>query len=154
MAEAINNDTKAPSGNQVAAPDSGNLTPTKESAATAAAPALTYPEGVTQDQVDAWKKKYGDGNVKMIEVPIADSEEIARCIIYNPRLHKDVRTMYAKGIKLYRNDDPIGQGELILNNCLLAGDERIKGTDEFVRICAAMEAKEQFLFLSARTVDI
>jgi len=94
--------------------------------------------GITQAQLDGWKKKY-DGLHK-IEVEISESEKLT-CYLREPS-----RDQYGTCAMIAQKKTALAGGEYILNDCWLGGDERIK-TEDKVYISAALSAMELFDFL-------
>lgn len=91
------------------------------------------PGGITQEQLDAWKK-----NGKVLRIDVATKDGSATCYLKEADL-KVLKRMFA----VFRND-LIGAGEIAINNLWLGGDQCIKQPanveEEGVRVAAAMEA--------------
>ena len=75
----------------------------------------------TQDQLEGWKKKFGDGNV--FEVAVEDKKVI---------LHKPSRRdlSYAMAGSTQAKDS-VKFSEILLNQCWIDGDEEIKVNDDY-----------------------
>jgi len=75
----------------------------------------------TQEQLEGWKKKYGDGNV--FEVVVEDKKVI---------LHKPTRRdlSYAMAGSNQANDS-VKFAEILLNQCFIEGDPEIKDNDDY-----------------------
>jgi len=95
---------------------------------------------ITQTKLDQYKKKYG--NIHLIEVILEDgSNEVepvtAQAILKHPSM--DVVLAASDSYP----DSPIRQGIMILENCWVEGDERIRTIDE-AKAGAAIQAASLF----------
>lgn len=80
-------------------------------------------EKVTQEQIDAWKKKHGE----IFRLKVDEKE----CYLKTP----DRKTLsYASTVA---TKDPLKFNEILLNNCWLGGDEEIKTTDSLFLAAAS-----------------
>lgn len=110
--------------------------------------------GISREQLDAWKKQYGEGNIIKITVEVTKEEDgnavdKATAYIVKPSAKKgNTLSIYSRVLQLYNAGKILDCGIFILNNCKLGGDERIFGSDEMVQIAAANLAMERIDFLS------
>ena len=75
----------------------------------------------TQDQLEGWKKKFGDGNV--FEVAVEDKKVI---------LHKPSRRDLSYAMAgSNQAKDSVKFSELLLNQCWIDGDAEIKENDDY-----------------------
>lgn len=75
----------------------------------------------TQDQLEGWKKKYGDGNV--FEVVVEDRKVI---------LHKPTRRDLSFAMAgSNQAKDSVKFAEILLNQCWIDGDAEIKENDDY-----------------------
>jgi hypothetical protein len=82
---------------------------------------------VTQEQIEAWKKKHGN----VFKLKIEDKE----CYLKTP----DRKTLsFASSVA---TKDPLKFNEILLNNCWLGGDEEIK-TDDSLFLAASSKIAE------------
>lgn len=89
------------------------------------------PGGVTEAQVQAWKKEYG--KVRAYSVKKSDTEK-ATCYLRSPD-----RKVMGAALQAQKSD-PIKAKETILVNCWLGGDSEIKTNDElFISIAAQLD---------------
>lgn len=98
------------------------------------------PGGITQGQLDGWKKS--GFTVHQIDV-IVDENDTATCYITKPR-----RDHVAVAMSLYAKDKILECGEFILNNAWLGGDDRCK-TNEDIAMSAAVQASSTIKFLES-----
>lgn len=82
----------------------------------------TLPGGVTQAQISQWKQRWG--SVTQITVSLDDAGNKATGYFKKPGLD----TISAASPKM--ENDPIGAGKIVFENCWLGGDEIIKTNDE------------------------
>ena len=75
----------------------------------------------TQDQLEGWKKKFGDGNV--FEVAVEDK----KVILHNPS-RRDISYAMAGSNQA---KDSVKFSEILLNQCWIDGDEEIKENDDY-----------------------
>lgn len=94
--------------------------------------------GITQAQLDQWKKEHEEIHVITVEVSKKD-----KAVGYLRPLQ---RHEYGLALQAYNKKSPIAAAELVLNNCWLGGDERIMKEDK-VYISAATAAQELVDFL-------
>lgn len=89
------------------------------------------PGGVTQQQVDAWKKEFG--RVRAYTVKRTKNEAFT-CYLKTP----DRKCM---GAALQaQKSDPIKAKEIILTNCWLGGNDQIKTDDDlFISVAAQLD---------------
>ena len=75
----------------------------------------------TQDQLEGWKKKFGDGNV--FEVAVEDKKVI---------LHKPSRRDLSYAMAgSNQAKDSVKFSEILLNQCWIEGDEEIRQNDDY-----------------------
>jgi len=103
----------------------------------------TLPGGITQVQLDKWKKDPDIGKVFQIKVDRKDNTK-AYCYVKKPS-----RTILAAAMK-FHTSDPVKMNEILLTNCWLGGDEEIK-TDDAMFMAAASEVGE---LIEIRTAEI
>lgn len=85
---------------------------------------VKLPKGVTQEQVDAWKKKYDD--VRLLELPkddLINSDNVLQVIARNP--DRDVLSEYLK----HQDKNPRLANEILVKNCLLSGKDEVMADD-------------------------
>ncbi|MBR4710979.1 MAG: hypothetical protein IKP10_03035 [Clostridia bacterium] len=75
----------------------------------------------TQDQLEGWKKKFGDGNV--FEVAVEDK----KVILHKPS-RRDISYAMAGSNQA---KDSVKFSEILLNQCWIDGDEEIKENDDY-----------------------
>lgn len=96
----------------------------------------TTPFKATPEQIEAWKKQFGD----VYQVTV----EERTCFLKKPT-RKVISMATSVG-----QSDPIKFSELMLNNCWIAGDEDIKTNDELFlsvagKLAELVEVKESEL---------
>lgn len=99
-------------------------------------PTGKMPGGVTRDQIEKWKKQYGE--VHVIEVKQDKGDPV---VAYLKPVKE--RNIYASVFSFMQSGKMLEAGEVILANCFLGGDELIK-TDEQIAVSAAMAAYNVF----------
>lgn len=89
----------------------------------------------TPTQIANWKKEHGDNILKLVIVPAAEKTDMraAACYVRKPTLAEMILAEQTGGSSI------IQEGEILLNNCWLAGDEIIK-TDPDYTIQACYKA--------------
>ena len=91
----------------------------------------------TPEQIEAWKKQYGAGNVFEVKVRVS-ANDAAFCY-----LKKAGRNVVAPALSLIAANQLLKAGEMILDNCIIAGDARFTaGAEggEDVRMAGALQA--------------
>ncbi len=86
---------------------------------------IVLPQGVTEEQIKAWKERYGEKKVKIATLPLDDdNEETMDIIVRVP----DRKTMgeFEKWI----DRSPNKAKEILINACVLTDKEKIKGNDD------------------------
>lgn len=85
---------------------------------------------VTEKQIESWKKQHGE--VYELNIPLENDK--VTCYLRKP----DRKTIaYALSV---RDTNPLKAKEIVLENCFLAGDERIKTDDElFLSACTVLD---------------
>lgn len=85
----------------------------------------------TKEQIEGWKAKYND----VFEIKVDDKT----CYLKKP----DRKTLAFALTKA--NTAPLEFGEILINNCWLAGDEEIKTNDDlFLAVTTKLDALVQF----------
>ena len=103
------------------------------------APGIPGTDGVTQAQVDAWKKQYNKGKshkVHKLSVKVdseGGKEDIAVCYL-RPMDRDDMAFVLSR----YKANNVLEAREYMLNNCFLGGDPRIQ-SDDNVKMGACMQ---------------
>ena len=99
---------------------------------------------VTQEQIAQWKEKYGeiylievaeeplDFEAEIISIKIEDEQPTVKGYLRKPNT-KEQSFAYAK-----MQDSPVAGGEVLLRQCWLGGDERLKEHPSF-RTAAALK---------------
>lgn len=115
---------------------------------------INTPEGVSQEQMDAWQKQYGPQGIIKISIDVTKEEDgtitdKAVGYIVRPSAKKGATLgIYSRILQLYNQGKILDCGVFVLNNCKLGGDERVFGSDEMVHIAAATVVMESITFLS------
>lgn len=81
--------------------------------------------GVTQTQVDTWKQKYG--KVYKLTIPSQTNPD-EKLTAYARKPDKNVLAAAAP----HMQSDPIKAGDILRNNCYLAGDSELLKNDEYI----------------------
>lgn len=76
---------------------------------------------VADAQLEGWKKQFDVSQIPYVEVRLEGTDEIS-CFYLKPA----DRDVLARVMSLYNNGQIVEAGETLINNCWLAGDERIK----------------------------
>jgi hypothetical protein len=90
----------------------------------------TLPEGVTQEQIAEFKKKYGDDKVKLVhlyddkDTPVGD---VVACVP-----GRRILGMWEKFIE----KDPDKSKDILVKNCLLSSKEKAETDEGFFLACA------------------
>lgn len=85
---------------------------------------VTLPEGVTQEQVDAWKERYGANKVKIASLPKEDDG--------NEYLDVVVRAPGSKELSEFEkwiDKNPLKAKEILVNSCLLSHKVEVKASE-------------------------
>ncbi len=93
---------------------------------------LKLPAGVSQDQMDVWKKQYG----KLIVVSIEDEEGQENIVIFK-RPTKDILAASTRKAKT----DETEAVYFMYENCVLSADETVK-KDDIMKLSAATQLGE------------
>lgn len=91
---------------------------------------------VTQQQIDAWKKKHGD----VYEITVEDKKAY---------IHKPTRKVLGLAMTMAQQD-PLKMAETILVNCWLGGDEEVR-TDDAMFMGVQMQL-EQLIEIKAAEI--
>ena len=100
----------------------------------------------TAAQYKAWENQYGKGNVIEL-IQKTESGEMVCGYVYSPKKHTQQRILYAKAQVLTIDKKPLEVGALVLTNCWLDGDSRLKDGKSFEFESAANELSNRFDFL-------
>jgi hypothetical protein len=93
----------------------------------------------TQEQIDAWKKQYGD----VFKISVEDKE----CYVHRPSR----KTLsYASSVA---TKDPIKFNEIMLNGCWIDGDSEIK-TDDSLFLSVSAQLAELIQVKEAELVKL
>lgn len=87
-------------------------------------PAVTLPEGVTQDQVDAWKQKHGKDNLRLIKL----SRDEGRTDTVTVVARVPDRTVVAEYLR-YADSNITKANSILIENCLLTGKDQVREND-------------------------
>lgn len=98
----------------------------------------TLPGGITERQLEGWKKKHGD--VYKVEVETENNGTLC-CYLKAPS-----RDQYGVIAQVAQKKTGLAGGFYILNDCWLGGDDLIKKVDK-IYVSAAISAMELFDFL-------
>jgi hypothetical protein len=98
--------------------------------------------GITQAQLDGWKKQFGD--VHQIDV-IVSKDDTATCYI---KPADSDRNIVAAAMSKFNKGQLLETGEFMLQNCWLGGDVRCKDEAK-IAIAAAMQAAGTIEFLES-----
>ncbi|MGE0635988.1 MAG: hypothetical protein AB7P01_06085 [Bacteroidia bacterium] len=99
-------------------------------------PKTKLPGGVTQAQLDKWKKEHGE--VKEVEVPLDDTgKNTVTCFVKKPNI--DILGAAAA----VAETDPMKSGLILFDNCYLGGDPETKGNEE-VKMSVIVALKSMF----------
>jgi len=83
------------------------------------------PEGVTQEKINEWKKKYGDDKIRLLAIRKGETPEDGEftCVARVP--DKTVVNEYMKFVE----KKPDRANGVLIKNCLLSGQEEVQGDD-------------------------
>jgi hypothetical protein len=111
---------------------------------------------VSEQQILQWKKEYGEDSIERYEFPLAPNEkDVATGWFIKPEkqvAHK-LHALYSRAWSQYVQKQPVACGEIIINECWLGGDERIKDTNSYIHISAAMYFYTNMHFLEPRVFN-
>lgn len=107
------------------------------------------------EQIAAWKKEYGEGNILRIDVAVSKTD-IATGYFVLPHAKGNDKSLgiYSRAIQKLQDKDTVGAGVFLISNCFLSGDPRIQGTDSRVHVSAAAEIVSKIDFFSASSTTI
>lgn len=108
-------------------------------------PKELLPGGVTQSQIDNWKK---DFPVYKISVPISDAEDAHKVTGYFKKPNLTVLSAATSA-----GNDPLRVGNIMLESLFLAGDPEIKGNDE-VKMSVMLELNKLFKVRQAEVGEL
>lgn len=104
------------------------------------------PGGVTQAQLDKWKKEHGE--VKEVEIPLDDTgKNIVTCYVKKPNI--DILGAAAS----VAETDPMRSGLILYDNCYLGGDPETKESDE-VKMSVVVALKSMFRVRLAKIKNV
>lgn len=82
------------------------------------------PEGITQDQIDAWKKQYGEGKIKLLKLAVDDVQSdffhVVAKVPDRPTLSH---------FEKWTEQNPDKAKSILVTNCLLSGKEQVQASD-------------------------
>lgn len=111
-------------------------------------------KGIGHDDFEAWAKKYGKENVKIIEVKNGD-EVVTGVIVLPHALGDKALSIYSKCFQYYAQNKLLECGQFILNNCWLGGDGRLIDKNNVrLFVSAAITATGLIDFLEADVKDV
>jgi len=86
---------------------------------------MALPEGVTQEKINEWKKKYGDDKIRLLCIRKGETPENGEftCVARVP--DKTVVNEYMK----FADKKPDRANGVLIKNCLLTGQEDVQGDD-------------------------
>ena len=99
-----------------------------------------------QPEIEEWKKKYGEDNVKKVTVEVAENDT-AIMYFLDPKASPKRRSIYSRVLMMMRKDNTIDAGQIIMNECWLGGDNRFKDPDSMVCITGAITLTNEINFL-------
>jgi hypothetical protein len=82
------------------------------------------PQGITEEMVSQAKAKYGDKNVKIMELPLDDNGEAAKPVLVKVP-DRNIISQYRK----YADSDPKKADEIMVKNCVLSHKEEVLADD-------------------------
>lgn len=94
--------------------------------------------GVNQKQIAEWEKKYGAENIKKMLVH-GTNDTVWEMYFVLPQAHPKRRMLYSRALTFLSNNQRLEAGELILNECLLDGDEVFNDNNHLAYISAAID---------------
>lgn len=94
-------------------------------------PEIKLPEGITDAQMQIWKKQHG----KLLVVNVSDESDEYSVVFKHP--NKDILS----AVSLKAKKDEIEASLFLYTNCVLAEDEDVK-TDDILKLMAANELGE------------
>jgi len=104
------------------------------------------PEGVTQDQVNTWKEKYG--KVKVITVKRENGKEV-QFVIGQPT--REILDSWAH----YHNNDQIAKARGVLKgSCILHGDQSLFDKDVNLESTVLKKVQEMLVTLEAEEKEL
>lgn len=99
---------------------------------------------ITEDQIEAWKKKYGKVHVLKVIVKKDDNNKVVdEAVGY---LKQPARNHKATAMSMYAQHQILECGEFLRDNCWLGGDERLK-SDKNIADTAAIQANGIIQFM-------
>ena len=88
------------------------------------------PEGITPEQVAAWKEKHGENKVKTIKL-FTDEKETEQITAIGVVPGRRTLSMYEK----FSDSDPGKAKDILISNCMLTHLEQIKASDYMFFSC-------------------
>jgi len=90
---------------------------------------MNLPEGVSYEQVAAWKQQYGEDKIKIATLCVDVPEKRKDVIVRVP--DRNTYNMYDK----WSNADPSKSRDILINSCLLSHTEIVKADDALYFSC-------------------
>lgn len=84
----------------------------------------SLPDGITQETIDAWKKRYGQQKIKLGELPIDEDRTQFLAVVGRVPDRKTVGEF-----EKWMDKDPNKSKEILINACILSGKEKVKDND-------------------------
>lgn len=84
------------------------------------------PDGVSQEMIDAWKTKYGEGKVELMKLKLDDPRNETLDVIAR---HPD-RIVVGEYMR-FTKDNPDKANTILVNNLILAGKEKVLADVDF-----------------------
>ncbi|MBS2100709.1 hypothetical protein [Carboxylicivirga linearis] len=82
------------------------------------------PDGVTADMITAWKNRYGEGKIKLGEIPMDEERTQFLAVIGRVPCRKSMGEF-----EKWMDKDPNKSKEILINSCLLTEKEKVKADD-------------------------
>lgn len=99
---------------------------------------------ISEDQIEAWKKKYGKVHVLKVIIKKDDNNKVVdQAVGY---LKQPARNHKATAMSMYAQHQILECGEFLRDNCWLGGDERLK-SDKNIADTAAIQANGIIQFM-------
>jgi hypothetical protein len=86
---------------------------------------ILLPAGVTDEQVSAWKDRYGDNKVKLATIPRDDDGNETMDVIVRVPGRKEL-SEFEKWI----DKNPDKAKEILINSCLLTNKDEVKANED------------------------
>lgn len=99
--------------------------------------------------LEKWAKQYGADNVHRFILVDEDEKEV-EFFLLDPKKVKRPYTLYSRAVSFSTNGQLLELGSLIINECWLGGDERVKERESMLHVTAAVEVRDLTAFLSRK----